>query len=140
VKVDELLNILHFQHDVALKCTCKFSTFKCYSRIHETSNGKIGLKFNLTSHFQTYLIFIFIMPKFFKFCNHLIINSKKGTILLLCYFKLFSIYFLLLLSKLDHFLTTLEITTFSIYFTMLSPKLSVDGIRLCRMMNKLIYI
>jgi len=24
MKVDELLNILHFQHDVPLKCACKF--------------------------------------------------------------------------------------------------------------------
>jgi hypothetical protein len=99
VKVDELLNILHFQHDVALKCTCKFSTFKYYSGIHQTSNGKVCLKLNLTNHFQTYLLSIFSLPKFHKFCNHLIINSKKGTILLLCYFQLLSIYFLLLLSK-----------------------------------------
>ncbi len=97
MKVDELLNILHFQHDVALKCSCKFSTFKCYSKINQTSCGKIGLKFNLTSFSN--MLSIFIVLKFFKFCNHLIINSKKGTMILLCYFKLFSMYFLLLLSK-----------------------------------------
>ncbi len=123
MKIDELLNILHFQHDVALKCSYKFSTFKYYSRIHQTFNGKVGLKLNLTNHFQTYLLSIFIMPKFFKFCNHLIINSKKGTMFLLCYFKLFSIYFLLLLSKTRPFFTTLEKITFSIYFTMLSPEI-----------------
>ncbi len=43
VKVDDLLSILHFQHDVALKCTYEFSTFKYYSRIHQTSDEKIGL-------------------------------------------------------------------------------------------------
>ncbi len=76
MKVNELLNILHSQHDVALKCTCKFSTFKYYYNkiIHQTSNEKVGLKLNLTNHFQTYLLFIFIMPKFLKFFNHLIIN------------------------------------------------------------------
>jgi hypothetical protein len=88
VKVDELLNILHFQHDVALKCTWKLSTFKYYNRIHQTSNGKIDLKLNLISHFQTYLLSIFVVPKFFKFYNHLLINSKKGTMLLLRYFKI----------------------------------------------------
>ncbi len=72
-------------------CTCRFSTFKYYSRIHQTSSGKVGLKFNLTHHFQT--LFIYIVPKFLKFCNQFIINSKKGTMLL------FLIYFLLLLSK-----------------------------------------
>ncbi len=95
VKVDELLDILNFQHDVALKCICKFSTFKYYSRIHQTSNGKVGLKLKLTDHFQTYLLSIFIVLKKFKFYNHLIINSKKGTMLLLCYFQSFSIYFLI---------------------------------------------
>ncbi len=99
MKVDELLNIFKFQHDVALKCTCTFSTFKYYNWIHQTYNGKVGLKLNLTNHFETYLLSIFIVPKFLKFYNHLIINSKKGTMLLLYYFKLFSIYFLLLLSK-----------------------------------------
>ncbi len=103
MKVNELLNILHFQHNVALKCTCKFSTFKYYNRIHQTSNGKVGLKLNLTNHFQTYLLSIFIVPKFFKFCNHLIINSKEGMMHLLCYYKLFSSYFLLLLSKIGPF-------------------------------------
>ncbi len=28
---------------VALKCTCKFSMFKYYNRIHQTSNGKVCL-------------------------------------------------------------------------------------------------
>jgi len=32
-----------FQHDVALKCTCKFSRFKYYNKIHQSSNGKICL-------------------------------------------------------------------------------------------------
>jgi len=41
VQVGELLNILHFQHDVALKCTCKFLTSKYYNRIHQSFNGKI---------------------------------------------------------------------------------------------------
>ncbi len=103
MKVDELLNILKFQHDVALKCNSKFSTFKYYSRIHQTYSGKVGLKLNLTYHFQTYLLSIFIVPNFSKFCNHFIINSKKGPIFLLCYFKLFSIYFLLLLSIIGPF-------------------------------------
>ncbi len=53
----------------------------------------------MTTHFQKYLLFISIMPKFFKFCNHLIINSKKSTMILLSYFQLFSIYILLLVSK-----------------------------------------
>jgi len=108
VKVNELLDILNFQHDVALKCTCKFSTFKYYSRIHQTSNGKVGLKLNLTNHLQTNLLSIFIVPKFFKFYNHLIINSKKSTMLLLCYFQLFSIYFLILLSKTESFFDCFE--------------------------------
>ncbi len=85
VKANELLNILHFQQDVTLKCICKFSTFKCYNRIHQTSNGKVGLKLNLMSHFQTYLLSIFIMQRFFKFCNHFITKLKKNTMFLLCY-------------------------------------------------------
>jgi hypothetical protein len=72
---------------------------KYYSRIHQTSNGKVGLKLNLTSRFQLYLLSIFIVPKFLKFCIHFIINSKKGPMFLLCYFQLFSIYFHLLLLK-----------------------------------------
>jgi hypothetical protein len=51
------------------------------------------------SHFQTYLLSTFIVPNFFKFWNHLTINSKKNTIVLLCYLKLFSIYFFLLVSN-----------------------------------------
>ncbi len=43
MKVHWLLNILHFQHDVALKCTCKFSTFKYYNKIHQTYYGKTCL-------------------------------------------------------------------------------------------------
>jgi hypothetical protein len=43
VKVDELLNVLHFQRNVTLKCTCKFTMFKYYSRIYQTYNGKVGL-------------------------------------------------------------------------------------------------
>jgi hypothetical protein len=95
--------IFKFQHDVALKCTCTFSTFKYYSRIHQNYNGKVGLKLNLTNHFQICLLSIFIVPKFLKFYNHLIKISKKGTMLLLYYFQSFSIYFLLLLSKIGPF-------------------------------------
>ncbi len=65
-----------------------------------------------------HLLSIFIVPNFFKFFNHLIINSKKGTMLLLYYFQCTFLYFC---KKLDHFLTTLKITTFNAYFTMLSP-------------------
>jgi len=54
------------------------------------------LNFN---HFQAYLLSTFIVPKFLKLCNHLTINSKKSTIVLLCYLKLFSIYLFLLVSK-----------------------------------------
>ncbi len=43
-------------------------------------------KLNFTSHFQTYLLSTFIVLKFLKFCNHLTINSKKSTMLLMCYF------------------------------------------------------
>ncbi len=57
----------------------------------------------MTTHFQTYLLFTFIMPKFFKFCNHFIINLKKSTMFLLSYFKLFSTYILLLVSKIRQF-------------------------------------
>jgi hypothetical protein len=38
-----ILNVFHFQHDVVLKCTFKFSTFKYYSRIYQNFNGKICL-------------------------------------------------------------------------------------------------
>jgi hypothetical protein len=38
VKVDELLNILHFQHDVGLKYICKFSMFNYYSKIYQNFN------------------------------------------------------------------------------------------------------
>jgi hypothetical protein len=50
-----------------------------------------------------HLLFTFIVPKFFNFYNHLIINSKKNTMLLLCYCKIFSIYFLLLALKIGPF-------------------------------------
>jgi len=89
-----IIGILHFQHDVVLKCICKFSMFKYYNKIHQNFNGKVGLNsiWQLISRHTCYLLFI--MPKFFKFCNHLIINSKKNTMLLLYYFQLFSIYIL----------------------------------------------
>jgi len=104
------------------KCTCKFSKFKYYSRIHQTYNGKVDLKLNLTSHFQTYLLSIYIVPKFFKFCNHLIINSKKGNMLLLCYLNLFSIYFFPLLPKIGSYFDCFGNNyIFFIYFTMFSP-------------------
>jgi hypothetical protein len=72
-----IFGILHFQHDVVLKCICKFSMFKYYNKIHQNFNGKVGLNsiWQLISRHTCYLLFI--MPKFFKFCNHLIINSKK---------------------------------------------------------------
>jgi hypothetical protein len=121
VKVDELLNIFHFQHDVALECTCKFSKFKYYSRIHQTSNQKINLKLNLMSHFQTYLLSIYIVPKFSEFCNQFIINSKKGTMLLLCYLKLFKIYFFLLLLEIGPFFDCFgDNYFFLVYFIMFS--------------------
>jgi hypothetical protein len=43
-------------------------------------------KLNLTSHFQTYLLFIFIVQKFFKFCNHLITNLKKNDVFIMFFF------------------------------------------------------
>ncbi len=43
VKVDELLNIFHFQHNVDLNYIFKFSTFKYYSSIHQTYNEKVGV-------------------------------------------------------------------------------------------------
>jgi hypothetical protein len=78
-------------------------------------------KLNLTNHFQTYLLFTFIVPKFLEFCNHLTINSKKGTMFLLCYLKLFSIYFLLFVSKIEPFFTIFFKSIVSIYFNMFSP-------------------
>jgi len=42
VKVNELLNIFHFQDDVTLKCTYKFLMFKYYSRIHQLFNEKVS--------------------------------------------------------------------------------------------------
>jgi hypothetical protein len=78
-------------------------------------------KLNLTNHFQTYLLFTFIVPKFFEVCNHLTINSKKSTMLLLCYLKLFSVYFLLFVSKIEPFFTIFFKSIVSIYFNMFSP-------------------
>jgi len=60
-------------------------------------------KLNLINHFITSLLFVFIVPKIFKFCNHYIINSKKNTMFLLCYFKFFQSTFFYLCHKLDHF-------------------------------------
>jgi hypothetical protein len=59
-------------------------------------------KLNLTNRFQTYLLSTFIVPKFLKFCNHLTINSKKSTMVLLCYFFKNQFSFLYLCQKLDH--------------------------------------
>jgi hypothetical protein len=56
-----------FSTQCSPKMYCKLSTFKYYNRIHQKYNGKVSLKLNLTSHFQTYLLFIFVVPKFFKF-------------------------------------------------------------------------
>jgi len=72
-------------------------------------------KLNLIRHFQTYLLSIFIVPKFLQF-----LNSNKSTMLLLCYLNCFSIYFFLV-SKIRPLFDCLFLTTFSIYFTMLSP-------------------
>ncbi len=65
-----IIEYFSLSHDVALKCICNFSIFKYYNRIHQTYNGKVSLKLNLTSHFHTYLLSIFIVSKFLKFCNH----------------------------------------------------------------------
>jgi hypothetical protein len=54
------------------------STFAHYNKIYQTFNAKVGLKHNLTNQFQTYLLFNYIILKFSKFCNQLIINSKKA--------------------------------------------------------------
>jgi hypothetical protein len=83
VKVDELLNIFHFHHNVDLNYTFKFSTFKYYSSIHQIYNEKVGVNSFLTNHFQTYLLSNFIVQKFFKIYNHVTINPKKSTMPLL---------------------------------------------------------
>jgi len=43
MKIDGLLNIFHFEHNVTLKYTCKFSMFKYYNKIHQISNEKTSL-------------------------------------------------------------------------------------------------
>ncbi len=119
MKVDELLNILHFQHDVALKCTYKFSTFKYYNRIHQTSNWKVCLNSIWLIIFKN-TCYLFYCTNFFQIYNHFIMNLKKSTMFLLCYLKLFSIYFLLLVSKIGLFFYFFKKTIFYVYFTMLS--------------------
>jgi hypothetical protein len=103
VKIDELLNILHFQHNVTIKRICKFLMFKYYSKVHQTSSKKISLN-SISPIIFKHTCYLFLLCEgFFKICNHLIINSKKNTMLLLCNFKLFSIYFLVLVSKVGPF-------------------------------------
>ncbi len=82
---------------------------------------------NLTSHFQTYLLSTFIVPKFLKFCNHLNINSNKSTmfIMILNYFQSTFFY---LCQKLDHFFIAF-LTTFYVYFTMLSFVTTCDWLQ-----------
>ncbi len=117
MKIDSnLLNIFHFRNEVAFKCNCKFSMFKYYSRLHQTSNGKNMFKLNLTNHVKTYLLSTFIVPKFIKFYNHLTINSKKSTMLLICYFLKNSIYFLLFVSKTRPFFNYLFLNYFFCIF------------------------
>jgi hypothetical protein len=65
VKVDELLNIFHFQHNVVLKCTCKFSAFKYYSRMHQMSNGKVGL-LQFDQSFSNIFVIYFYFTKVFQ--------------------------------------------------------------------------
>ncbi len=74
------------------------------------------------------MLFIFIVPKLFKFCNHFIINSKKGTMFSLCYFQVFSIYFLLFLSKIGSFVDYFGDNYFFAYFTMYEwvPNLNIS--------------
>jgi hypothetical protein len=38
-----IIEFFYFEHDVAVKCSYKFSTFKYYSTIHQNHNGKVYL-------------------------------------------------------------------------------------------------
>ncbi len=83
----------------------------------------------MINHFQSYLLSTFILQKFFKFCNHLIINSKKITMIYYVIFNYFQSFFFDLCRKQDHFLVSLEIITFFVYFTMLSPWTFFEGVK-----------
>ncbi len=66
-----------------LKCTCKFSTFKHYNKIHQSSNGKICLNSIQLIIFQTYLLPILFCQSFSNF----VITS------LLCYLNFLKNYY-----------------------------------------------
>jgi hypothetical protein len=121
VKIDELLNIFHFQHDVIVKCICEFLMFKHYSKMHQTSNEKIGLNSIWPIIFKHNCYLLLLCEFFFKICNHLIINSKKSTMFLLCHLKLFSIYFLVLVWKIGPFFYCIIDNTFLINLPCFSP-------------------
>jgi hypothetical protein len=117
VKVDELLNILHCQHDITSKCTCMFPTFKYYSIINQNFN-EFFFKNSIWPIIFKHVIY-FYCTVFFKFYNHLTINSKKSTMfLIIMLYWTISIYFLLLVSKIKTNFYCLFLTTFYIYFTM----------------------
>jgi hypothetical protein len=105
MKGNQLLNILHFQHDVALKCICKFSNFKYYSKIHQTSNGEVGLN-SIFKHT------CYIVPKLFKFVITSLYIQRKAPWFYYIISNYFQSTFFYLCKKLDHFLIVLEITTF----------------------------
>ncbi len=72
------------------KCNCKFLVFKYYNKIQETYNGKICLNSIWQIIFKHSCYPLLLCQSFSNFViGNLIINSKKNTMLLLCYFQLF---------------------------------------------------
>jgi hypothetical protein len=73
---------------------------------------------NLTNHFQTYLLSTFIVPKFFKICNHCIINLKeKHHAFIMLFSTIFNLFSSTCVKKWTIFLKI----NFLIFYIMLSP-------------------
>ncbi len=112
VKVDELLNILHFQYNVVFKCTCKFSTFKYYRKIHQTPSEKVGLNSILLVIFK-HTCYLFLLCQSF---SNFVITSLETQRKALYFYQVLSIYFLLLVSKNGPFFYSLGNNYFSCIF------------------------
>jgi hypothetical protein len=59
--------IFYFLFNGTLKCTCDFSPFSYLIKIYLACRVKLGLKKIFANQFQIYLLFTFIIVKFFKF-------------------------------------------------------------------------
>jgi hypothetical protein len=79
-----------FSYNVALKCTCKFSTCKYYRRIHQTSNEKVGLNSIWLVTFK-HICYLFLLCQ--SFSNFVITSLETQRKALYFYYFIFNLLF-----------------------------------------------